>query len=252
MIFDILITAAKKDFNKLPFVLSGIERNIRGYNNIHIISNHPVPDEYLVNGTIQYRDHEALDYDFLGIDMENRRGWYRQQFIKLLQTTTTDDYLVIDADVYINKPMKINTGNPSFYLGRDQYHMPYFQCFDRICGLKRSYDHSFICEIMFFKRDIINMILEEIGLDRYDFLNRCVEMINKVNNGSGFSEYEFYGNYVTSRWPGAYQYKKIKVLHNKKYRKWYDEEIRQYVENNSHSDYDILTMHSWYDDNSVS
>jgi hypothetical protein len=243
--FDILITVAPKDYNKLPFVMESIVKNIKGYNNIHLVSNGCIPDDKIFCDATLYLDSEILDYDFSKINNAERRGWYRQQFIKLFQEITTDNYLVIDADAYINRLFTINPANPVFYLGRDQYHAPYFECFKRICGLERVYPHSFISEIMFFKRGFIKHLLFHQQCDIPTFIDRCVEAINHINNGSGFSEYEFYGNYVSRARQIVYQYQPINVMHQKKYRQWTDDEIKQYIRKYKDSNYDILTMHSW-------
>jgi len=243
--FDVLITVAQKDFNKLPFVFESIHENIQGVNTYFVVSPVALPDEYMHLNAEYLIDHEILDFDFSKINMESRRGWYRQQFIKLLQTVTLDNYLVVDADVCINKSVVINTMDPYFYLGRDQNHKPYFECFNLICNLKREYPHSFISEMMFFKRGIIRYLLNDLGVTVQEFLNICVDAINVVNDGSSFSEYEFYGNYVTKTWFDLYQYKKINVFHQKKKRKWTDDEIRNYIDEYKGTNYDLLTMHSW-------
>lgn len=243
--FDVLITTAPKDYNKLPFVCESVMQNIKGFSDFYIVSPTPIP-AHLKYSTITYlSDKEALDYDFSSIDMANRRGWYRQQFIKLFQNFTKPNYLVVDSDIYVNKPFHIYPNHPDFYLGKQQNHLPYFECFKMLCGLEKSYDHSFISEMMLFKRGIIEHLLfhEKKGIK--SFLDRCVQCINIVNNGSGFSEYEFYGNYVTKNWKSLYHYKKINVLYQHKDREWKDDEIVSCIGKNAKSNYDILTFHTW-------
>jgi hypothetical protein len=152
---------------------------------------------------------------------------------------------VVDADAYINKPFKIDLGYPCFYLGRDQHHTPYFECFKLLCNLSRVYPHSFISEVMQFKRGVIRNLLSNTHYSIKEFIDRSVECINIINDGSSFSEYEFYGNYVTKNWPNFYQYNYIKVFNQHKNRKWTEDEIKQYVNKYKNADYDILTMHSW-------
>lgn len=243
--FDILITVAQKDFNKLPFVLKSIVQNIRGFNQIHIVSNSIVPSEAIVTDVYLHLDGEVLDYDFSKILMQNRIGWYRQQFIKLFQEVTCDNYVVIDADAYINHPIIIDSASPVFYLGREQHHKPYFECFKLICELDRIYPHSFISELMHFKRGVIQFLLSEMNMTKTEFIDRCVQCINKINHPSSFSEYEFYGNYVTKNWKDFYRYVNLNVLSQHKQRLWSDSELRDTVNKYSKSNYDILTMHSW-------
>lgn len=241
--FDILLTIAEKDFNKLRFVISSIQKYVSGFHAIHCISNVPVKEKFV--GVQYHIDDEVIDFDFTKIDMENRRGWYKQQFIKLFQNVTADNYLVVDADVYINRPMEINIAHPFFLFGRDQYHLPYFRFMKEVLDLDKVYPHSFICETMFFKRSVMQYMLNELNVDKYEFFDICAKKINEINNGSSFSEYEMYGNYVTKNWKNFYQYKNIKVLHQHKRRQWTNEEIKSCISKYENTDYDILTMHTW-------
>jgi hypothetical protein len=244
-VFDILITVSQKDFNKLPFVLNAIQKNIKGIHKYHLISPVTIPGEYLYIDIEQHLDHDILPFDFSRITIQSRQGWYRQQFIKLFQQVTVDNYLVVDADTIINKPIEINSASPCFFLGRDQNHLPYFNLMKTVFDLDRVYPHSFISEIMFFKRGMIRYLLNEKKMTQECFFNSCVEVINKMNEASGFSEYELYGNYITKYWPDAYSYKNINVCHHAKKRKWTDEEIRKHLFTFHHTNNDLLTIHSW-------
>ena len=238
--FDILITIAKKDFNKLWFVINSIQKNVAGYRKIFVVSDEKI-EKY--EGIEYFTDDDVIDFDMSKIDMSNRRGWYKQQFIKLFQDVTADNYLVIDADVYINKPLEINVAHPYFLFGKDQYHIPYFIFIKDVLDIEKCYPHSFICETMFFKRAIIKYMLNELGVDKNEFFDIAAKEINKINNGSGFSEYEMYGTYVTKYFPELYQYKYINVLNSWKRRTWTDKEIKDHIK--SSPNMDILTMHSW-------
>jgi hypothetical protein len=243
--FDILILIARKDFNKLEFVVKSIIRNIEGFHNIYCVSNIPIPNNFRADGVQYFVEDEVTDFDSFNIHMVNRRGWYKQQIIKLFQGITTDNYLVIDADVFINKPIEINTVHPTFWLGKDQYHLSYFQFMKEVCGLDKVYKHSFISEIMFFKRGVIQYFLDSLHINKYEFFKLYTDEINKLNDQSSFSEYELYGNYVTKNWPDLYQYKQIKTISTAKKREWTDDEIREYIHIYSRSNYDLITMHSW-------
>ncbi len=243
---DILITTAPKDFNKLKFNYESIIQNITGVDEVIYVSPTIIPSEYLPNKNVFcFTDNCALDFDFFLINDAHRRGWYRQQFIKLFQELTISDYLVIDSDVFICKPLSISDTQPIFFFGKDQLHQPYFNLMKDILNLDRVYPHSFICEMMYFKRDLINEILKYLGVDPYEFFDRCVDYINAANDASGFSEYELYGNFVTKHFPGVYQYQQLQVLPKALKREWTNQEIEQYIKQNKDKGYDLLTMHSW-------
>lgn len=243
--FDIIIPIARKDFNKLRFVTDSILKNVTGFHNIYCISDVFIPKMYRTGDVQYFLDEDVLDFDISEIYRADRRGWYKQQFIKLFQGITLDNYLVVDGDVYINKPMEINITHPYFLLGKDQHHLPYFRFMKDVFGLERCYPHSFISETMFFKRGIIHQMLEQLNVNKYGFYKVCVKEINKINDASGFSEYELYGNFVTKHHPDLYRYKHIEVLSQRKLREWTDIEIRQHIQNNINSNYDLFTMHSW-------
>ena len=245
MEFDVLITVAEKDFNKLPYVLKSVEKNVTNVAGRYVISPTAVPDQYKDPSVHYYLDDEVFDYNLTQIDISHRKGWYRQQFIKLFQQVTGDNYLVIDADTYINRKIEINPTFPVFYLGKDQHHLPYFECMKMLCGLGKVYPHSFISEIMLFKRGVMRFMLREQKKTIGQFIASCVDCINAVKHPSGFSEYEFYGNYTTSRMKGYYQYQFIKAKSHAKKRQWADKEIQDTLSKYTSSDFDLITMHSW-------
>lgn len=241
--FDILITVAEKDYNKLPFVLDSIYKNVKGFDEIYVVSPSAVPDEYMSDA------HYLIDNEVIGFDLsrieENRRGWYRQQFIKLFQNVTKDDYLVVDADIWINKRIVIDPETPTFYLGRNQEHRPYFQVMETLFGFGKVYPHSFICEMMFFKRTLVREMLKQAKHTRKAFVEACVEEVVRNGHPSGFSEYETYGNFVTKCFPGIYSYQPITVHHYARKREWTYRELCDYVNALKGNTYDVITMHSW-------
>lgn len=81
MKFDIFITAAPKDYNKLPYVLSSIHQNIKGFDEIIICS----PTEIYLD-VKQVRDKDILDINLSKINY--RSNWIYQQFLKLFQFIT--------------------------------------------------------------------------------------------------------------------------------------------------------------------
>lgn len=242
--FDILITVALKDYNKLPFIMESVRNHIKGYGDIYVISPNDIPNDYVSADAHYLLDRDIADFDLSRIE-PYRQGWYKQQFIKMFQNETADDYLVVDADVWINKNFDINPDHPTFFLGRNQDHQPYFKLMKAVLDLDKVYPHSFICEMMFFKRDIIWEILKYNKRNKKSFVARCVDEIIKNGHPSGFSEYETYGNFVTKYYPELYNYKKINVLHNKKLRMWTTQELKVLVGSHGNNGYDILTMHSY-------
>jgi hypothetical protein len=243
---DILIVTAPKDFNKLPFVVESIiTRHTEIPLNFFFVSPCAIPDEYMFIDGQYLMDREVIDFDFSLIDMKHRRGWYRQQFIKLFQKVTSDRYLVVDSDVWVNKLLIDNERFPTFFIGKDQFHQPYFDLMREIVNVGREFHHSFISEIMMFDRLLIQDMLTRIHVDEQGFFDECVKFINKAGDPSGFSEYELYGNYVFKYYPAKYQFKNIRVSGKALSREWTTEEIQKYIKQKKNQGYDLLTMHSW-------
>jgi hypothetical protein len=245
--FDILILVGNKDINKIKFVYDSILKNICGFNKIYCIcENIPLNK---INGIEYYCDNDILhDYNlnlFKG-KVKDRINWYKQQYIKILQNITIDNYLVIDSDIIINKKIDIFSENkPCFFIGRNQFHKPYFIFINKLLNINKVYNKSFISEIMYFKRNIINDILKSIDVDHKEFFNKSVKILNDMNEDSGMSEYEMYGNYVVKNYNNIYNFKTIKTHLGGKYSTWSDNEILRYVNNFKNEDFDIISMHSW-------
>jgi hypothetical protein len=246
--YDILIPVAEKDFVKLRFVWESIIENLSGFDKIYCISSVKIPQSLKLPSLEYYTDTDIIDFDFLRFTgtIKNHEGWYIQQYIKLFQKVTSDDYLEIDADVFFNKKIDIiENGKPTFLFGRDQNHLPYFNLMQNIFNLERIYPYSFINETMFFKRSIIWQLLDSINVDARGFFELILNEVNRVNEMSGFSEYELYGNYVTKYFKNSYNYRYLKTQLGGKGSLWKEDEIQRYVNYYKGTDYDLISMHSW-------
>jgi len=246
--YDILIPVAEKDFIKLRFVWESIIDNLSGFNEIHCISNVKIPSALKVPGIWYYTDKDIIDFDYMRFTgtIKGHEGWYVQQYIKLFQKVTSDNYLEVDADVFFNRKVDIiENEKPCFLFGRNQNHAPYFNLMKNLFDLEKVYPHSFINETMFFKRSIIKHLLDSLGVDAKGFFELILNEVNKVNEMSGFSEYELYGNYVTKNFKDSYNYKHLSTRLGGKYGYWSEDEIRQYVNSFKGSDFDLVSMHSW-------
>ncbi len=116
---------------------------------------------------------------------------------------------------------------------------------EKLLKLEKSYNFSFINEIMFFKREYINEILKKLNVDSNGFFNMSVDILNDMNQDAGMSEYELYGNFVTKYFPNSYNYNHIKTYLGGKYSIWNDQDVYNYIKSFEKSDFDIVSMHSW-------
>jgi len=246
--YDILIPVAEKDFVKLRFVWESIINNLSGFDKIYCISNIKMPISLRLPSVEYYTDADIIDFDYMRFtgNIKGHEGAYMQQYIKLFQKITSDDYLEVDADVFFNRKVDIiENGKPTFLFGRDQHHLPYFDFMEKIFDLGRIYPHSFINDTMYFKRSIINHFLSLFELDARGFFEIMLSEANRYNQCSGCSEFELYGNYVTKYFKDSYNYRYLKTYLGGKYGYWNEDEIRQYINYFKGQDYDLISMHSW-------
>ena len=202
--YDILILAHTKDSNVLPLTLKSIRENIKGYNNIHVITNDPskLP--------IKTSDKIFVHYeqDVLPADLslfKFRPTWVYQQLIKLLQTVTTKNYLIIDSDMVFLKPLPIFTeqGTPNFFISsRDEFSPFYYNFNKKYFNIDKKYPHTFISEIMFFHRPFIKELFTSINLLTTD---QILDFFYKtVTQHERLSEFELYGNFIETKYPNIY------------------------------------------------
>jgi hypothetical protein len=245
--FDILITTAPKDYNKLPFVIDSVRKNICGFDTIYCVSPTEIKRENKLEGVVYVLDSDFVSFDYSKLINKKRKGWYTQQFIKLFQWITNDNYLVIDSDAIILKPLSIfnRQGMPYFFLGEDQKHLPYFDFMRQMFGFGRTFDHSFINEIMFFKREYIIDMVNSIGMGVIDFMDKSIDLINKINHKtSSFSEYETYGNWIVENKPESYDFKVLKCKTMGKSSQYSITDIERLIKQYK-KDYDKLSLHTW-------
>lgn len=109
MNYDIFLVSAPKDQNKLRFVLEAIVVNMRGFENIYLCTPTWLDDEFISNlhFPINYRtDMQVLKA--IPQKWKHRPSWVYQQFLKLFQNETKNDYFfVVDSDTIINKPLEV-------------------------------------------------------------------------------------------------------------------------------------------------
>lgn len=144
-----------------------------------------------------------------------RAGWYFQQFIKLAMAWRNDvsnDYLVWDADSIALKPINFFTKTGRIFVTKSkEYHVPYFICNEKLTGIQKLVPYSFISEHMVFTKKHVISLLNEIMKISDDIWWKIIldQVDSKDLVGSGFSEYELYGNYIMNRDPNHFHARKL-------------------------------------------
>jgi hypothetical protein len=246
--FDILIPAHEKDFSKLRFVHDSIVKNIEGFNEIFCITNVKVPEKLKIQGVNYFLDEEVIDFDFSLFQdtIAKRTGWYRQQFVKLFQNVTGDEYLVTEADnIYLNKVSIFEDGKPIFLLGKDQNHVAYYKIMQKLLGYGREYNYSFINEVMYIKRQYVKELVALTKLNKYGFFELFAAELNRTQETSGCSDYDLYGNFVEKYHKDEYLYRQVKSVGLGINKEWKVEDIEKQIAINKDSNNIMLKLHSW-------
>jgi hypothetical protein len=246
--FDILIPSAEKDFVKFKFVYDSIVKYIEGYKGIFCISPVKVPGNLKIIGVNYFLDSDVIDFDFSLYkgNIQKRTGWYRQQFVKLFQNVTGDEYLVTECDnIYNKKVTIIEDEKPVFLLGKDQNHKPYYDITQKLFGFGREYPYSFINEVMYIKRNFVNELVSLRGLNKHGFFGLIASELNRTQEISGLSDYDLYGNFVAKYHKDAYLYKQVDTVVTAKLKEWSAAEINKHLQQHTASNNSMIKIHSW-------
>ena len=245
---DMIIPAAPKDYNKLPYVIGAACQFIE-IETIHVIVPNTNDIGYSWDNVIFHNDDEILPYDRSRLQW--RPNWVFQQLLKMFQEVTQHDwFLVMDADIFAARPIPLWTekGKPILYLGRDQRHGPYFSFNERILGFGKVHPWSFLSECTLYNKGLVREMLAHCGLTRDEFWERLLEITTVVCCPA---DAELYGSYVTHEHPDLYEIRHLNATLGGRYGGlWSDEEIEAELKRVQAScgGVHLISLHSWGDD----
>ncbi len=208
---DVLIPVIEKDLNTLPFVIRGVKRNV----------THPIGQIFIVaprskkimafckrrnctfvdeNSVLPIRKHH--------INYRSRKwsGWVLQQLLKLSgdKICTQEHFLVIDADTVLIRPHIFSQNQKTIFFCRNWSHQEYFRTYQRLLGKEASSRPSFVTHYMLLQKSKLSHLKKAIQLrHKTSWYSAIIKSINK-SRPFGFSEFETYGNFVRSHYPGQY------------------------------------------------
>ena len=238
---DMVIPAAPKDYNKLPYVIDAVREHL-DIEQIHIIVSDFTPMQPRT-GVFYHQDEHVLPYDRTLI--KHRPNWIFQMLLKMLQDVTRSDwFLVIDADIIINRRINLwnKDGIPILNLGRNQYCKPYFEFNKQILGYGRVLDWSFLSECTLYNKSLVKEMIPDMD----SFWDKLVRITSKECH---LGDAEMYGSFIMHEYPGLYELQHLNVMYRGKHDKhiWTDKEIRSALQSirSSHSDAHLISLHSW-------
>jgi SAM-dependent methyltransferase len=146
---------------------------------------------------------------------ERRAGWYLQQFIKIEACRAAKPHetvLIWDADTVPLQHLEFedSEGRLIYYKGNDKpiIHPPYFDLIQKLLGLHRLRDISFISQSFPTRASWVHAMCFEIE-SKYSvdsWIDAVVANIDHNAGISGFSEYETLGTYISHHHAESYKF----------------------------------------------
>lgn len=225
--FDVVIPIAAKDLEIAMKNIKYIRKNLRP-RDIYIISNSEVKDgisdcKWIDENTL----YEGMTFKSISNIMDKlagtskRAGWYFQQFLKMAYAYKAKSkyYLVWDADTIPLKNISFfdEKENIPLFNIKTEYHKPYFETLNKLLGLEKKIQGSFISEHMMFDKDIMIELIQKIEENKRNYGEKFYEKIlYAINNQdllkSGFSEFETYGTFLLSEHPQNLKIRELRTL----------------------------------------
>lgn len=153
---------------------------------------------------------------------ERRTGWYVQQFVKMAYCIDCDQeyYFLWDSDTVPVRPITMFEGDKPYFDCKTEHHEAYFETIKRLFPeMEKNHNMSFISEHMLIKTEYMKALIHDIELNKTlqgeNFQEKIIDSIDPgIIAGSGFSEFETYGTYVTAKYPGRYEMREWHSIRN--------------------------------------
>ncbi len=148
-----------------------------------------------------------------------RAGWYFQQFLKMsicYHPDIADHFLIWDSDTIMLQPLSFSDSEGRILVNPySQFHKPYFDLIEKFLDIESVADFSFISEHMMVNKKYMRKLIEEIEEKSCgkSWPLTILDLVEDVHlGGSGFSEFETYGNYIHQHNPGCYRLRELRSL----------------------------------------
>ena len=239
--YPLIIPCADKDANFVAKVIQYIRKNLIEVGMIYVIT---APTLFIkCSKTLKGYENvcfvdenkliEKLNYKLIKDLLAKKKqyvkpGWYFQQFLKMgfaLTDYADEYYLSWDADTLpLSKLRFIEDGHPIFTV-KKEYHPAYFETMEKLIGIGKTYDYSFIAEHMLFKTSIMRELIEKINTnDKLEgenwiekIINTCEFSQTDYNKAPYFSEFETYATYTMIHYPYLYTTRHLNTFRNAGY-----------------------------------
>ena len=228
---DVLIPYHDKDRNIIAMCVRACAENIKNLGTIYVVSNNPsleldnirlIDENQFFDNLLSKKYIESrwtTEYPALA----HRASWLFQQFIKMGSAYSipnlSDYYLVVDADVVFLKTVRFFQNSQMLLAKSDEFHRPYFDCYERLLGEPADTNCSWVAHHMLISKPIMLELLQNIE-ERFNkiWYDAILDNID-YSQGSPFSEYETYGHYLKNHHPEKFRtrdlvyFQKLKLRH---------------------------------------
>jgi hypothetical protein len=210
----VISVCLKRDSHVWQFASRAILDRISSDNYILIVPDSDVEFFKQITPSLYQVFGEQALFPFLKLDeikqrmpphRQARAGWYYQQLLKiaaLIHFPCDDEALLAlwDADTVPLREVDFldADGRVSYFTGTE-HHKPYFGTVERLLGLTKRVDYSFIAQCFPVRKKWIIEFIKEISLRSEKLWFEAILESADFNNNSGFSEYETIGTFLTHR-----------------------------------------------------
>lgn len=232
MKYDVILPIARKDAYFLHRTLDYVQRNLVEVENIYIITNinnfRILRKVVNSNSNVLMLDENAL---IEGLSYKNVHtilkrygaeritGWYFQQLLKLgfaMTSYAKSNYLSWDADTIPLSPIKFEEEGKLCFDCKKEYHEPYFTSIQRLLGLPKIIEESFIAEHMLFEKNIVEEMICKIenqnDVTGNSWWEKILASCDYAHSLNSFSEFETYGTYAYSKNPNRYKLRHLSTF----------------------------------------
>ena len=249
--YDVIIKSARKDYNKLEYVVNSIIYLNPQPENIYIVS----PDDFIPSRIGQYsRIVKSINDDEVfptsrREEIIYRKNWVFTQFIALFQDFTSNDYyLDIQADnIFLDKvDLFNNNGTPRLFISEvhDHYHEPYFNFSKRYFGVDKIHTKSFIIDFMLYNKKLTKEML--VKYSTFELFFNTVK--TGINEKCYPADQELYPNWLIKN---KYKYEIVENVNVRLFGLYYPTIYSSKLINKIVLDskgYQALSIHTWGDE----
>lgn len=218
----VVIPLAEKDIGIAGACVAAARRHLR-----HPIARIVVPGQpsariadFCRKEGLEYRDERSvldrrvLDFEWRAAG-QNRRGWIRQQFLKLTvaEWLEGERFLVLDADTLLARDLAFMEGERQILWRADDLVEDYYAFTEAVIGPVTRRNYSCVSHCMLLQRGVLDAL--KVHIESRAGTDWIVAMLNAIQTGTlaGMSEYELYAHFLMRERPDAFR---LRYWYNRK------------------------------------